>query len=556
MRSRLLSLAFAALVGLTTLVAAPAAYADVVTPGAAPPLRFVSYNMCGNVCSDPQKFDLARRLDYIVAQTDGGGWNADQIHLQEVCRAQYDTLLGRLRAKGFNGLFEKTVWGRSDVCAGGDYGMAILVKGTIADSIVLELTQGGETEEIDAPCVKTYTQNRANWACSVHLYWSNEPLRVAEAKELAAQAKAWQDAGIPVVLGGDFNAFPDEPTMNSFYGTALPGGAGAFREADESDADYFAQGGCDPASVTRCRAGEFTFDGKDADSKIDYLFLGERYFTKVVGDSMPLDTRLSDHRLLRGAATWSDCGVPGTTTAGVIRRDATGALYRYSGKPDGTVAPACKSGTGWNMMTTVVRHGDFDGNGSEDIVAVDAGGLLWLYPADGSGSFSGGTRRQIGTGWQVYDVLLAPGDFNGDAEPDLLGRDAAGDLWFYAGNGTGGYAPKARIGTGWQIYGALLAPGDVNGDGESDLIGRDSAGALWFHAGNGAAGFAAKVGIGTGWQIYDALVAAGDVNGDGRADLVGRDTAGGLWFYAGDGAGGYAARKQVGYGFPAGELIF
>ena len=556
MRSRLSALALSVLLGLTMLIPATAARADIVTPGAAPPLRFVSYNMCGNVCSDPAKFDLARRIDYIVGQADGGGWNADQIHLQEVCRAQYDTILSRLRAKGFNGLFEKTVWGRSSVCGGGDYGIAILVKGTIVASQVLQLTQGGETEEIDAPCVKSYLQNRANWACSVHIYWSNEALRIGEAKELAAQAKAWQDAGIPVVLGGDFNAFPDEPTMDSFYGAALPGGAGGFRETDETDTDYFSQAGCDPATVTRCRSGEFTFDGAEADSKIDYIFLGERHFKNAVNDSMPLDARLSDHRLQRGAASWSDCGNPGTTTAGLIRRDATGALFRYSGRPDGTVAPACKSGVGWNIMTTVVRHGDFDGNGSEDIIAVDGAGVLWLYPADAAGAFSGGTRRQIGTGWQIYGVLLAPGDVDGDAKPDLLGRDSTGGLWFYAGDGTGGYAPKVRIGTGWQTYDALIAPGDFNGDGEADLIARDSAGDLWFFAGNGSAGFAARVRIGNGWQIYDALVAAGDVDGDGKPDLLGRDTAGGLWFYAGNGAAGYAARKQIGYSFPAGELAF
>ncbi|GLZ78218.1 hypothetical protein Afil01_30250 [Actinorhabdospora filicis] len=556
MRSRLSVLLLSALVGLTMLTTSAPAAADVVTPSTAPPLRFVSYNMCGNVCSDPAKYDLTRRVDYIVSQAGGGGWNADQIHLQEVCRAQFDTILNRLRGKGFNGVFETTVAARPGICGNGDYGIAILVKSTITETKILRLAKGAESEEIDAPCVKSYLQNRVNWACSVHLYWNDEPLRVAEAELLAAETKVWQDAGIPVVLGGDFNAYPHEPPMNSFYRGGLPGGTGTYREADESDTEYFPQRGCDPAQVTGCRSGEFTFTGGSGESKIDYLFLSDRHVHNVIGDSLPLDTRLSDHRLLRAAATWSDCGNPGTTTAGVIRRDATGALYRYSGRPGGTVAPACKSGTGWNGMTTALRHGDFDGNGSEDIIAVDTDGRLWLYPADAAGTFTGSTRRQIGTGWQVYDVLLAPGDFNGDGKPDLLGRDTSGALWFYAGNGTGGYAPRASVGPGWQIYDLLIAPGDFNGDGKADLIGRDTSGTLWFYAGNGTGGHAPRVRIGTGWQIYDALVAAGDVDGDGKPDLIGRDTTGGLWFYAGNGAAGYAARTQIGYGFPAGELIF
>jgi endonuclease/exonuclease/phosphatase family metal-dependent hydrolase len=548
------------LCAVAVMLALPAlpARADTVLASSAPPLRFVSYNMCGNMCSDKTKFDVDRRIDYIVSQADVTTWNADEFFLQEVCRSQYNEILSRLQPKGFSGLYAPTVTGVSSVCSGGDYGLAALVRGSIVQSTILHLTQGDEKEHIDAPCVESYVQNRANWACSVHLYWDDPALTAAEASELAAQAKTWQDSGIPVVLGGDFNASPLTTPLSSFYNTSLPGGTGSFLEADQTDQDYFFHSGCDPAQVTSCRSGDNTFKNFDTgvEAKIDYIFFSDQYFKDIQGDVQPLDTKLSDHRLYRGAASWADCGQPGANQAGVIRRDVTGALFRYSGRPDGTIAPACKVGTGWGIMQKIVRHGDFDGNGSEDLLAVDGDGNLWLYPADGAGVFSGSTRRQIGTGWQIYNTLLAPGDFNGDGKADLIGRDDSGDLWFYAGDGTGGYAARVKIGYGWQIYTALLAPGDFNGDGKADLIGRDSSGNLWFYAGDGTGGYAARTNIGTGWQIYDALVAAGDVNGDGKADLIGRDSSGNLWFYAGNGAAGYAPRTQIGYSFPAGELLF
>lgn len=105
-------------------------------------------------------------------------------------------------------------------------------------------------------------------------------------------------------------------------------------------------------------------------------------------------------RLQRGAATWVDCGNSGTTTAGLIRRDATGSLFRYSGKPDGTVVPACKFGVGWNIMSKVVRHG----NGSEDVIAVDGSGVLRLYPADGAAGHA--ARKQVAYGFPVGELVF------------------------------------------------------------------------------------------------------------------------------------------------------
>ncbi|WP_034592838.1 FG-GAP-like repeat-containing protein [Hamadaea tsunoensis] len=551
---RLTALCLAVLAVLALQPAAPAR-ADSLPVEPAPPLRLVSYNMCGDHCP---MADETPREDYIEQQADGRSWNADAIFLAEVCEHQFNALQTALRPKGFNGRFVRTRTQSAGICKGYKYGMAVFVKGPVVQAVDFTMTTNIANEDIISPCVETYLQNRAVWACSVHLFWGGvtqdydgPAVRAAEAAKLAAQAKTWHDAGFPVLLGGDFNATPLAKPLSYFYSAPLLGGLGAFHEADETDPAYFSAYGC-AATETACRSGENTFV---TDAKIDYVFFSSGDFRDIHGDVQPA-TPYSDHDLYRAAAWWPDCGLPGTPTAGVIRRDAYGRIFRYAGRPDGTVAPACEAGFGWSGMRTVARHGDFDGDGTEDLLAIDAGGSLWLYPADAAGQFSGSTRRLLGTGWQDYDVLLAPGDFTGDGRADLIARDGSGVLWLLAGTPAGGYAARVQIGTGWQIYPILLAPGDFDGDGKADLIGRDGAGILWFYAGDGTGAYAARTKIGTNWQVYDAIVGAGDVDGDGRADLIARDPSGGLWFYRGDGAAGYAPRAQIGYSYPAGELIF
>ncbi|MFG2332813.1 FG-GAP-like repeat-containing protein [Streptomyces sp. NPDC048604] len=532
---------------LATLTFAPTAQADSVSGADAPPLRFLSYNICGNHCSDAKGYDNERRIDTVVAEATGSTWSADQIHLQEVCRPQFDAIKARLQSYGFQGFFATALpGGNPAICGGADYGNAVIVKGPLSETKVLDLTVGGESEPITVPCVKTYTQSRANWACSVHLYWNENTLREQEAAKLAAQAKQWQDAGLPVVLGGDFNGSPRTKMASYFYSPAVgDGGWGTFIEADETDSDHFVADPCGDGR-TRCRSGEPTFDSR----KIDYLFLSAAHFKGAKADVQPLDAKVSDHKPLRGAAFWSDCGPSAAGAGAVIRRDSKGALFRYAGRADATVAGACKVGTGWSGMKHIARDGSA-------LVAVDAAGVLWRYPADqATGAYSGSTRVQAATGWQEYDMVVAPGDFSGDGKADLISRDTTGALWLHRGAGTGSYAARTQIGTGWQTYDALVAPGDFSGDGKTDLISRDTTGALWLHKGTGTGSYAARTQIGTGWQTYTALTSPGDLDGNGRADLTGRDASGGLWFYQGDGAGYYSPRTQIGYGYPDAELLF
>lgn len=77
---------------------------------------------------------------------------------------------------------------------------------------------------------------------------------------------------------------------------------------------------------------------------------------------------------------------------------------RYSGTAARSIAQVgVEIGGGWNVYTAVVG-GDLNGDGRGDLVARDAGGLLWRYPMTAGGSVEN-TRTQIGGGWNDYTAM-------------------------------------------------------------------------------------------------------------------------------------------------------
>ncbi|MBY8876546.1 N-acetylmuramoyl-L-alanine amidase [Streptomyces sp. PLK6-54] len=199
-------------------------------------------------------------------------------------------------------------------------------------------------------------------------------------------------------------------------------------------------------------------------------------------------------------------------TGDMVARDTSGVLWYYqgSGNPSAPFKARLKVGAGWGAYNTMSGVRDVTGDGRPDLVARDSSGVLWLYQGTGTPATPFKARVKIGAGWGAYNSLVALGDFTGDGKGDMLGRDASGALYLYTGTGsaTAPFAARVKIGTGWQIYNAMVGPGDMSGDGKPDLIGRDSTGALWFYKGTGSATapYAARVKVGTGWQIYGLLV--------------------------------------------------
>ncbi|MFE3631364.1 FG-GAP-like repeat-containing protein [Streptomyces goshikiensis] len=205
--------------------------------------------------------------------------------------------------------------------------------------------------------------------------------------------------------------------------------------------------------------------------------------------------------------------------ADVLVRDEVGRLWFLPG--DGT---GKQVGTGWNVMSTLTRHGDFTGDGKEDLLAREAStGKLWAYPGRGDGGF--GDRRLIGaSGWNGMSLITAFGDLTRDGRSDLVARETStGKLWLYPGTASGGLADRILIGrSGWGVMDALIGSGDMNGDGRPDLLAREaSTGKLWLYPGTASGGLADRILTGrSGWGVMGTFIAVGDYSGDGVNDLA------------------------------------
>lgn len=237
----------------------------------------------------------------------------------------------------------------------------------------------------------------------------------------------------------------------------------------------------------------------------------------------------------------------------LLTRANDGALQLYGRKGNAWEA-ARTVGWGWNIFNLVLSPGDFNGDGKGDVIARDTAGTLYLYAGDGTGNWK--PAQTIGKGWNIFDSIVSPGDFNGDGHNDILAREPGGALYLYPGNGSGGWLARTAVGQGWQVMDALLTPGDFNNDGTVDVLARDRSGYLYFYGGNGAGGWTRSWLIGVGWNALKAAGAAGDYDNDGSNDVYGVDQQGRLVIYYGNGRTGWRGSEVAGNGWGSFTAIF
>src|SRR5690242_10188920 len=100
-----------------------------------------------------------------------------------------------------------------------------------------------------------------------------------------------------------------------------------------------------------------------------------------------------------------------------------------------TVGSARDLGTPAALQATdELAFGDLTGDARSDLAAIDTAGRLWVYPGravvyPGTGTrtrtyFS--TRFQAGNGWSGFTALVRHGDWNNDGRQDILARDPGG----------------------------------------------------------------------------------------------------------------------------------
>ncbi|MFJ9901692.1 trypsin-like serine protease [Streptomyces sp. NPDC101152] len=242
-----------------------------------------------------------------------------------------------------------------------------------------------------------------------------------------------------------------------------------------------------------------------------------------------------------------------------LRNSSTKTAYELDSK--GTTLAAR---TSWGSFSgyNVILQTDLNRDGYQDLVlrSSSTGAVYWDHFVPSTKSWS---RTQIFSNWGSRTRIVAPGDVTGDYLPDLLSVDSGGTLWIYPGKGDGTFGTAAKVSTGWNQYNALLGHGDFDGDGKTDLIARQkSTGYVYLYRGTGKAGsgaFAGRIQVRT-WptSTYNTLDTVGDVNGDGRADLLARTPGGTLYLYPGTGKASseiFATRVSVGTGFQQYDLL-
>ncbi|WP_326962879.1 FG-GAP-like repeat-containing protein [Arthrobacter sp. PL16] len=177
----------------------------------------------------------------------------------------------------------------------------------------------------------------------------------------------------------------------------------------------------------------------------------------------------------------------------ILARTPNGDLYLYPGTGtisatnEGYSAPR-KIGTGWNVFTDITGGTDLTGDGKPDILARHQDGSLWRY--DGTGRIGTGNEGyQPGTiiglsGWDAFTDITPIGDYDRNGTTDLLVRNPNGDLGLYRGNNST-FPTQEIVGTGWNVYTKLLPLGDQNADTLSDITTTTPTGTTWLYPGDG-----------------------------------------------------------------------
>ncbi|MBB2947594.1 hypothetical protein FB565_007365 [Actinoplanes lutulentus] len=566
---RWLALAVATVVAVA-LAPAPASAADTA-------FRVITYNACGANIGATAPSPSNTSCSYLNTGSsltawatqmksqillDGGNQAPDVVMFQEMCAGQRDLVKAQLATLGTYGV----AWTSNrnhGVCGGwaaGQYafGTAIFVRNGAATLPVLteELKPLDPTTPATLRrhllCTTAGVGGRDSLICDLHTDGAN----IDEGAPQAMAAMTRWAGTRPIIFGGDLNADPTDPNLNTYYG--IEGGAGPFTEVDQGNEPFF-----DPrcAALFACRSGALT----TADRKFDYLFASSNRITwtasKAITPKAGTLTHVPDHYALRGDGIWADekvrPGAPyveppstGVGGYGVVDsfnwtgvRDATTGrfaggdtlddlivrrwngdlqLYRNLGS-SGLDAPALLR-TGVDGKRVV--SGDFTGDGSDDLVLLGTTGTVSLFPGDNAGHL--GAARTLKTeDFFVGAADITAGDFTGDAIADLAVQWTSGRLFIYPGQADGTLGGSINMSdAGFLSTGAPngMMAGDIDRDGRTDLVLRRLDGSLISYPGSvdatGKPLLGAEVTLKAASAVRPLFEVVGDLSGDGTDDLA------------------------------------
>jgi ELWxxDGT repeat protein len=198
-------------------------------------------------------------------------------------------------------------------------------------------------------------------------------------------------------------------------------------------------------------------------------------------------------------ASWSVAGVgdfDGDTRSDILWRNSSGELaeWQMTGATIASSADLKANGVAVrpDASWSVAGIGDFDGDSRRDILWRNTSGELVEWQMNGASVTSsadlaaGGLAARPDASWSIAGI----GDFNGNGTSDLLWRNLSGALVLWGMSGAN-IASSATV----NVAGVPLTPdaswhvvdvGDFNGDGSSDILWRNDSGALAEWLMNGA----------------------------------------------------------------------
>ncbi|WP_460800603.1 FG-GAP repeat domain-containing protein [Microbacterium sp. GXF6406] len=182
----------------------------------------------------------------------------------------------------------------------------------------------------------------------------------------------------------------------------------------------------------------------------------------------------------------------------------SGDFYLLLGNGAGGFGEQKQIGHGWDVVDIFLTGFDFNGDGFNDVIARNGVGELILYAGDNAGGWLA-SRPVIGWGWDIVTDAFYTGDFDRNGTPDILARMKNGTLRLYSMSGNGSWAGSRDVGWGWQDFTAVTSPGDFNGDGHVDVLARTSTGALKLYRGDGTGAWLGALEVGSGWNSVSQL---------------------------------------------------
>lgn len=299
--------------------------------------------------------------------------------------------------------------------------------------------------------------------------------------------------------------------------------------------------------------GDVTGDGRadilarNADTKTSSVYPGTGPGT--IGAAQNTTAMFANSNLLTGVSD-----VDGDGRNDVVARDAsTSALLLYRGLGRGRFASASTIRSS-STARTVTAAGDFNADGTNDLIVQGSRGAIWLYAGDGTGSFPKATVLLLGG--RLLTELSGGSDVTGDGTPDLVARRSDTGMTQIIPNRTGTrLAPATELNTLWSSFPLLRLSPDLTGDGKGDLVGVTGYGRLVVLRGRAQNWLAPVAATDLFWKGAERIMVVGDWNRDGYVDSMVRGSATGrMWLHKGLSSGGFGDGAG-GWTGPVGNLI-